>query len=64
MNGDGKITIDELRTVFGDSAISEEGEGIWAEICRDVDTDGDGIISKEEFKKTMFDVLKRRSDFV
>ncbi len=50
--------------MFGGGAISQMGADVWAEICREVDTDGDGVISKEEFKRTMFDVLRRRADFV
>ena len=63
-NGDGEITADELSAVFGGGAISQINADIWAEICREVDTDGDGVISKEEFKQTMFDVLKRRASFL
>lgn len=59
-DGDGKISRQELQSVFGTSQL-EEGEATWLEIMEQVDTDKDGFISYEEFNEHMFEVIKRRS---
>ena len=44
-NGDGKISREELESVFGSTAQLEEGEAIWREIMGQVNTDNDDFIS-------------------
>jgi Ca2+-binding EF-hand superfamily protein len=50
-DGGGTISTDELREVLGVGGnISEE---VWSKIIREVDENGDGEISFEEFKTMM-----------
>ena len=35
----------------------KEGEKVWNEIMNQVDADGDGVISYDEFKTVMFDII-------
>lgn len=54
---DGEISRTELRAIFetGD----QKDEALWQEIFDEVDTDGDGAISFDEFKESMTRVLKK-----
>ena len=45
LNGDGTISCDELRALFGDQS--------WSEIIGETDLDQDGVISFEEFYQGM-----------
>ena len=49
-DGDGKITRDEIKEVFGDSIDNNELNQIFLEI----DKDNDGEITLDEFKKAMY----------
>jgi len=51
IDGNGQITMDEIKRVF--SANDQADENMWAEIIREVDEDGDNQISFEEFKNMM-----------
>ena len=52
----GSISVDEIKSVLGvGQRISEE---VWATIVKEVDTDGDGEVSLEEFKSMMKQLLK------
>jgi len=51
-DGNGSITADELKEVLG-GQLSNIDEGVWDEIVSEVDTNGDGQISLEEFTSMM-----------
>jgi calcium-dependent protein kinase len=44
VNGDGKITKDELKAVFASGKASKATEEMWEKIMEDVDKNGDGEI--------------------
>ena len=52
-NGNGTISRDELKEIFGSGLVSRHGEEIWDEIMNQVDTNGDGEIQFEEFEAAM-----------
>eukprot|EP00928_Gymnodinium_smaydae_P018455 TRINITY_DN17022_c0_g1_i2.p1 TRINITY_DN17022_c0_g1~~TRINITY_DN17022_c0_g1_i2.p1 ORF type:complete len:506 (+),score=149.06 TRINITY_DN17022_c0_g1_i2:127-1644(+) len=54
INGDGKITQDELRKVLGDEHVEEMvGAGTIKALIEDVDKNGDGCIDFDEFMEMM-----------
>ena len=59
-NNDKKISKDELSSVFGISQMPD-GEACWQDIMDEVDTDGDGTISYDEFYEHMCKIIRRRS---
>eukprot|EP01017_Pseudomicrothorax_dubius_P024218 TRINITY_DN2577_c0_g1_i2.p2 TRINITY_DN2577_c0_g1~~TRINITY_DN2577_c0_g1_i2.p2 ORF type:complete len:342 (+),score=75.02 TRINITY_DN2577_c0_g1_i2:576-1601(+) len=54
LDGNGYISIEELKSVFGPNVSSE----IWKEIISEVDDNGDGQISLKEFKEMMLKLVK------
>ena len=57
-DGDGRIDQQELLNVFGNGVGgNSQGEELWSEIMKDIDKDGDGLISFEEFNSTMNEVI-------
>jgi calcium-dependent protein kinase len=53
-DGSGNISADELKEVF--DVFSDYDSKLWNKLISEVDSDGDGEISFEEFKKMMFNV--------
>jgi len=50
LNGDGKITLDEIKTVLGnDPAYKGTSNDVWEKIIKDADVNGDGVIDYSEF---------------
>ncbi|CAG9310554.1 unnamed protein product [Blepharisma stoltei] len=47
----GSITVKEIKSFLGDE--SELEEGIWEQILKEADTNGDGVLDLEEFKNVM-----------
>ena len=63
-DGDGRIDQQELLNVFGNGVGgNSQGEELWSEIMKDIDKDGDGLISFEEFNSTMNEVIQKRATF-
>ena len=62
-DGDGTVTKDELKEVFGGGHVSQRGEAVWDEIMNEVDKNNDGVISFEEFENAMKVVLGQRATF-
>ncbi|KRX05898.1 Protein kinase-like domain [Pseudocohnilembus persalinus] len=56
-DGDGTITLDEIKQIFTCHIDKLEDSNIWQEIAQDVDENGDGLISLEEFKKFMYKMV-------
>ena len=53
-DGDGKISIDELKQVFNSSMMNNElDKQVWDQLISEVDKDGDNSISYEEFHEAM-----------
>ena len=67
LNGDGKISVDELKWRFSSTnfAGSAELEGVdedfWNRLIRNIDSDNDGTITFEEFSREMQSLLNRCS---
>ena len=68
IDGNGKITKDELKAVFAAGQASSATNEAWESIMRDVDKDGDGEIDYQEFTEVMKAVLgtgaKERASFI
>jgi Ca2+-binding EF-hand superfamily protein len=58
-DGSGNITIDELKAAF-ETEGHEKDDGLWSQIMVEVDKDGDGTISQDEFFEAMQAVLKNK----
>ena len=57
-NGDGKISPQELQSIFGNASIGE-GLHVWEKIMEEVDANADGAISAQEFSDHMFAALDK-----
>jgi Ca2+-binding EF-hand superfamily protein len=51
-DGSGEITASEIKAILG-SGKKMANEGIFDDIIKEVDVNGDGVISFEEFKQMM-----------
>ena len=60
-DGNGQISMDELKQIFGRGQASEKDQQVWKEIMDSADEDKDGQISYTEFVKTMQEVLRLRA---
>ena len=60
-DGNGQISMDELKQIFGRGQASEKDTQVWKEIMDSADEDKDGQISYTEFVKTMQEVLRLRA---
>ena len=64
VNGDGTISKDELKQVFGDvHAGRQGGDRVWDEIMSEVNESRDGKISFEEFEAAMKIVIRHHTTF-
>ena len=53
-NGDGKISVKELKQVFNSSILSNRSDKeVWEQLISEIDKDGDNEISQEEFHEAM-----------
>ena len=50
-DGSGTITIDELKKILAGGSVSNEG--VWSQIVKDVDQNGDGVIDLQEFENLL-----------
>ena len=55
-DGDGTISIDELKSIFESNGTKKE-EKLWIQIMKEVDTNQDGVINFEEFVNSMTKVV-------
>ena len=55
----GSITIDEIKKILGVNA-SDISDTEWSQILNEVDEDGNGEISFEEFKQMMYKVIRTK----
>ena len=60
-NGDGELTKDELKAVFGGGHVSQRGEQVWDDIMKEVDHNSDGVITIEEFESAMRQIVNKQS---
>ena len=60
LNGDGSISIEEMRAMFSDKIInSKAGEKLLEEVMSEVDKNNDNVISYEEFNHAMTVILRK-----
>ncbi len=59
-DGNGTITIDELKGAFETGKDHHKDTSLWENIMKEVDKDGDNKISKDEFFNAMTEVLKQQ----
>ena len=53
-NGDGKISVKELKQVFNSSVLNNRSDKeVWEQLISEIDKDGDNEISQEEFHEAM-----------
>ena len=60
-DGNGSISMDELKSVFASGSASGKTEDVWQQIIASADTNQDGVIDFSEFEAAMMDVLKQRA---
>ena len=60
-DGDGTLSMDELKSVFASGSASGKTEEVWQQIIASADTNKDGVIDFSEFESAMMDVLKQRA---
>ena len=60
-DGDGSISREELKAVFGGGHVNQRDEAVWDEIMAEVDKNQDGEISFEEFEEGMKKVISQHA---
>ena len=60
-DGNGTLSMDELKSVFASGSASGKTEDVWQQIIASADTNKDGVIDFSEFESAMMDVLKQRA---
>ena len=60
-DGNGQLSMDELKSVFASGSASGKTEDVWQQIIASADTNKDGEIDYSEFEAAMMDVLKQRA---
>ena len=60
-DGNGQLSMDELKSVFASGSASGKTEDVWQQIIASADTNKDGVIDYSEFEAAMMDVLKQRA---
>lgn len=61
LDGNGFVSVDELKQVFAGANQLPGADEMWDEIMREVDTNRDGLISHDEFLSEMLAVLQQRT---
>ena len=63
-NGDGYIDTEELQSAFENGYVNyDSGDGdVWSQMLTEVDTDGDGVISRVEFTSMVTDIMDRQGN--
>ena len=56
-NKTGKISAADLKEILGKE--TEFDEGVWKDMIKQVDKNGEGVIDVEQFKTMMFDIRKQ-----
>ena len=59
LDGNGLINGEELKIAFQAQLDDEEQDSIWQQVIAEVDKNGDGVISPEEFRQMMEEVMKK-----
>ena len=59
LDGNGLINSEELKIAFQAQIDDEEQDQIWQQVIAEVDKNGDGVISPEEFRQMMEEVMKK-----
>ena len=62
IDGDGRITLDEIKSLLGNNLDMENNKDIWKELMAEGDDNDDGEISFEEFKTMMKKLLAKQND--
>ena len=63
-DGNGFISVSELKAAFSGTDAPENDANLWTSIMEEVDQDNDSMISPEEFFNTMMSVLQKRSSLL
>lgn len=61
-NGDGDISLEDFKSLFGSDSGSAADLSIWQQLLAEADTNGDGTICFDEFRKAMSKTLKMYLD--
>lgn len=63
-DGNGQITLEELKSIFNRGQVSERSDDVWEKMLAEVDENGDNEISFDEFKNAMTKILRMRATFL
>lgn len=61
VDGNGKITKDELKSVFAAGRAGKAQNDVWEKIIGEIDVDGDGEIDYKEFTAAMKSLIRGKS---
>lgn len=61
-DGNGLISVGELKSMLGNNGIDRVQTNVWNEMIREIDLNGDGEISFEEFQQIMCKILEGKSN--
>jgi Ca2+-binding EF-hand superfamily protein len=57
VNHSGSISSEEVKKILGGKGLSDVDESEWERIVEEVDVDGDGVISYDEFRLIIYTLL-------
>ena len=58
-NGDGKISRDDLDSIFCSYGGAKINSDIWDQLLVEADKNGDGVVSENEFSEAMSEIIRR-----
>ena len=55
---DGKISVQDFNDIFCSYGGARMNSGIWQELLREADRNGDGVVSEDEFNEAMHTMIR------